>query len=79
MLNAKEKAKEIVESYKYRDVRDLLRKTGFTIERMSLSLAKQCAIICVDKLIEIYDILGYDEEDTEIVYLEEVKNQINLC
>ena len=73
MLNAKEKAKKLVESYKYRDVR------GFTIERMSLSLAKQCAIICVNEMIEIMYEEGYDEEDTEIAYLEEVKNQINLC
>jgi len=72
MLNAKEKAKEIVESYKYRDVR------GFTIERMSLSLAKQCAIICVDKLIEIMKQIFHHTLNPEIVYLEEVKNQINL-
>ena len=44
-MTAKEKAKQLVEAYIYRDIR------GFTIERMSLSLAKQCALISVDEII----------------------------
>jgi hypothetical protein len=68
MLNAKEKALELVNKF--------LNVQNNTEE---ISEAKQCALICVNELIEIMDEEGYDEEDTEIVYLEEVKNQINLC
>ena len=67
MLNAKEKALELVNKF--------LNVQNNTEE---ISEAKQCALICVNELIEIMDEEGYDEEDTEIVYLEEVKNQINL-
>jgi len=41
-MKAKEEAKELVNKYKYRIVR------GVEIEQMSISLAKQCALICVD-------------------------------
>ena len=68
MLNAKEKALELVNKF--------LNVQNNTEE---ISEAKQCALICVNELIEIMDEEGYDEEDTEIVYLEEVKSQINLC
>jgi DNA-directed RNA polymerase specialized sigma54-like protein len=64
----KEKAKELVDKF--------LNEQNNTEE---ISEAKQCALICVNELIEIMDEEGYDEEDTEIVYLEEVKSQINLC
>tara|TARA_R110002153_G_scaffold18092_2_gene63476 strand:+ start:857 stop:1063 length:207 start_codon:yes stop_codon:yes gene_type:complete len=67
MLNAKEKALELVNKF--------LNEQNNTEE---ISEAKQCALICVNELIEVYDALGYDEEDSEIAYLEEVKNQINL-
>ena len=64
MLNAKEKALDL-----YEKMWDVYQHDP---------VAKECALICVDELIEVYDALGYDEEDTEMVYLEEVKNQINL-
>ena len=67
MLNAKEKALELVNKF--------LNVQNNTEE---ISEAKQCASICVDELIEVYDAMGYDEEDSEIVYLEEVKIQIYL-
>ena len=38
--------------------------------------AKQCALICVDEMLSIYDAEGYDSEDYKIVYLEEVKQEI---
>ncbi len=41
-MKPKEEAKELVDKYKYRIVR------GVEIEQMSISLAKQCALICVD-------------------------------
>tara|TARA_B110000977_G_scaffold190867_1_gene262202 strand:+ start:674 stop:889 length:216 start_codon:yes stop_codon:yes gene_type:complete len=71
MLNAKEKALELVNKF--------LNVQNTEYVKHDRSEAKQCALICVNELIEIMDEEGYDEEDTEIVYLEEVKNQINLC
>ena len=38
--------------------------------------AKQCALICVDEMLSIYDAEGYDSEDYKVVYLEEVKQEI---
>ena len=39
--------------------------------------AKQCALICVDEMLSIYDAEGYDSEDYKVVYLEEVKQEIS--
>ncbi len=39
--------------------------------------AKQCALICVDEMLGIYDIEGYDGDDIEMAYLEEVKQELN--
>ena len=66
-MNPKEKAKTIVETYKYRDVR------GLTIERMSLSLAKQCALICVDEVIDDRSKRG----KINFTYWKEVEKEIN--
>jgi hypothetical protein len=68
MLNAKEKALDLVNKFQWKG----------DVARMSLDNADQCALICVNELIEIMDEEGYDEEDSEIAYLEEVKNQIHL-
>ena len=62
-MTAKEKAKEIC--YKY-------LKVG-----MMIRAAKQCALICIDEMLGIYDIEGYDGDDIEMAYLEEVKQEIN--
>ena len=64
MLNAKEKALDL-----YEKMWDVYQHDP---------VAQECALICVDELIEVYDAMGYDEEDSEIVYLEEVKIQIYL-
>ena len=64
MLNAKEKALDL-----YEKMRDVIQHSV---------IAQECALICVNEMIEIMDEEGYDEEDTEIAYLEEVKNQIHL-
>ena len=64
MLNPKEKALDL-----YEKMWDVYQHSG---------IAQECALICVDELIEVYDAMGYDEEDSEIVYLEEVKIQIYL-
>ena len=45
-MTAKDKAKELVHRFKYRTLR------GVEVETMSISLAKQCALICVDEILE---------------------------
>jgi Na+-translocating ferredoxin:NAD+ oxidoreductase RnfE subunit len=61
-------AKELVDKYKYRIVR------GVEIEQMTISLAKQCALICVDEIIEsIRHIIG---EKLRVEYYLEVKQEI---
>ena len=46
-MTPKDKAKELVNRFKYRTIR------GTEFEAMSISLAKQCALICVDEILEI--------------------------
>ena len=70
-MNPKEKAKNIVETYKYRDVR------GLTIERMSLSLAKQCALICVDEIMQYIQMPVSIPYEHSFEYWKEVKQEIN--
>ena len=65
-MTAREKAKELVEGFD---------ETLTYLE--SKAKAKQCALICVDEMLNIYDSEGYDEEDSKIVYWEEVKQEIN--
>ena len=69
-MKSKEEAKELVDKYKYRIVR------GVEIEQMSISLAKQCALICVDEIIKSgfkykYSLHRLDD------YYEKVKQEIN--
>ena len=67
-MKPKEEAKDLVYKYKYRIVR------GVEIEQMSISLAKQCALICVDEIIEsIRHIIG---EKLRVEYYLEVKQEI---
>ena len=64
-MTAKDKAKELVERFKYRTIR------GVEVETMSISLAKQSALICVNEILENI-VLG--ELDYE--YYKEVKQEI---
>tara|TARA_R110000851_G_scaffold318152_1_gene481872 strand:- start:40 stop:249 length:210 start_codon:yes stop_codon:yes gene_type:complete len=64
---AKDKAKELVERFKYRTIR------GTEFETMSISLAKQCALICVDEILEIKSVYHSIELDN---YWQEVKQEI---
>ena len=70
-MTPKEKAKELVETYKYRDVR------GFTIDRMSLSLSKQCALICVDEILTSHYKVLFGVMPKTYDYWEEVNQEIN--
>jgi hypothetical protein len=68
MLNAKEKALDL-----YEKMWDVYQHDP---------VAQECALICVDELLEITDAIG-NWRNKKLpfwltVYLEEVKNQINL-
>ena len=72
-MKAKEKAKELVEKYEY---------NGVMIDdiRMSEDEAKQCALICVDEMLEFaYDIEWEKKEEaiSKLKFLKEVKQEIN--
>ena len=71
-MKAKDKAKELVERFLA-----LKKINPNAITRpYNWQEAKQCALICVDEMLSIYDAEGYDSEDYKIVYLEEVKQEI---
>jgi len=69
-MTPKEKAKELVNRFKYRTIR------GVEVETMSISLAKQCALICVDEMLESLWNVGDSFLNDEIKYLKEVKQEI---
>ena len=62
-MTPKEKAKELVNKF-------------LQIYDGRVPQAKQCALICVDEMLGIYDIEGYDGDDIEMAYLEEVKKEL---
>ena len=64
-------AKELVDKYKYRIVR------GVEIEQMTISLAKQCALICVDEIIKSLWLLKNSFTFNEIKYYEKVEREIS--
>ena len=82
-MKPKEEAKELVYKYKYRIIR------GVKIEQMTISLAKQCALICVDEIIKSlnfvvqwhlkHSFIWAEDVDTfdEIKYYEKLKREIN--
>ena len=65
VMTAKEKAKELVDKFKYRNLR------GVEIEAMSISLAKQCALICVNEII-----IQLNEGSSLWVFWVDVKHEI---
>ena len=71
-MTAKEKAKELVEKYQF---------NGDMIDdiRMSEESAIECALICVDEMLKPIFIGGkrYDRVLQEILFLQEVKEEIN--
>ena len=64
-------AKELVDKYKYRIVR------GGEIEQMSISLAKQCALICVDEILKSHYKVLVGVMPKTYDYWQEVKQEIN--
>ena len=74
-MKAKDKAKELVERFKYRTLR------GVEVETMSISLAKQCALICVDEIIingGTKNVIQYEPNcfTNKVDYWKEVKQEI---
>ena len=69
-MKAKDKAKELVDRFKYRTIR------GVEVETMSISLAKQCALIDTDNTIEALWNVGHSSCSDEIEYHREVKQEI---
>jgi hypothetical protein len=68
-MEAKDKAKELVRKFS--------TKLPWYSEKDNLNKAKQCALICVDEMLEMsYSGYQYDSE-TEVPFLEEVKQEIN--
>ena len=65
-MTAKDKAKELVERFKYRTIR------GTEFEAMSISLAKQCALICVDEILDAVTTIA----DKKFDFYTEVKKEI---
>ena len=72
-MTAKEKAIELVDKF------TLYLGTDVNGDECYVDVieAKQCALICVDEMLGIYDIEGYDGDDIEMAYLEEVKQELN--
>ena len=72
-MAAKEKAKELVDKF------TLYLGTDVNGDECYVDVleAKQCALICIDEMLSIYDAEGYDSEDYGMFYLEEVKQELN--
>tara|TARA_R110000787_G_C13233319_1_gene427495 strand:+ start:44 stop:268 length:225 start_codon:yes stop_codon:yes gene_type:complete len=72
-MTPKEKAKELVCKY-VQHSKPMEYGINFSGD---IDHAIECALICVDEMLGIYDIEGYDGDDREMAYLEEVKEEIN--
>ena len=69
-MTAKEEAKELVDEFRYVTIMDM------EVEAMSISLAKRCALICVNKMIDLAN--TYENKHLgDIQQLQEVKEEIN--
>jgi hypothetical protein len=71
MITPKEKAKELVESYKYRLLPFITFQTQLT-ETDLLNKCKQCALIAVDEILQITE----HESPSTYVYYMKVKQEI---
>ena len=69
-MTPKEKAIELVDEFRYVTIMDM------EVEAMSISLAKRCALICVNKMIDLAN--TYENKHlSDIQQLQEVKEEIN--
>ena len=71
-MEAKEKAKDLVSDFTSEILKTDYNISGFVIPK----LAKQCALICVDEILESYNTLIYYPEDLK-EYWNEIKQEIN--
>ena len=74
-MTTKDKAEELID--RFSNVKRPMLKGHKLSVHMHSEHVKQCALICVDEMLGIYDNEGYDGEDSEMAYLEEVKEEIN--
>ena len=68
-MTAKDKAKELLDRFK--DVTRPMSKRNTLVARMHPEHAKQCALLCVDEILETYIDL-----DPKLNYWKEVKKEI---
>jgi hypothetical protein len=76
-MTPKEKAKELVALFEYEDNLGIAENTG--IEGIDKNQAKECALIAVDEMSKVYELLAEDADlmfKNEINYLEELKQEI---
>ena len=71
-MTPKEKAQELVNKmfFSIVDRKNVRTLTDYWDE------AKQCSLICVDEAVNICYLEGYDEEDGEVDYWQQVKQEI---
>jgi hypothetical protein len=73
-MSAKEKAEELVDTYKF-----VLwsEDTQFGEEILCTGIAKRCALICVDEMLDIINGLYINEGSIAHQWLLDVKQEIN--
>ena len=74
-MTPKEKAEELVEKMYVKYEPKIEDKGGIYYFNMSFDIAKQCAIIAVDEIIEALSFHSWQNRN-EIEYYEEVKHEI---
>ena len=70
----KEKALELVDEFRYVTIMDM------KVEAMSISLAKRCALICINKKIKFAYSIEWEKKEeaiSKLKILKEVKAEIN--
>ena len=72
-MTPKEKANELANKFISKSVFDMTDEE-LKAER---ELGKKYALICVEEVITMYDLEGYEEEDSKMEYWESVKDEIN--
>ena len=69
-MEAKEKALQLVDKFM---VRIILQPNKITFD--TIPIAKQCALICVEEIIDYHE--NYSDDEAALKYFREVKQEIN--
>ena len=70
-MTPKEKAEYLVDKY-------LNEMPKYLQGNLGRKTSKQCALICVEQVINTYDLEGYEEEDSKMEYWQQVKQEVSL-